>query len=321
MPLDHYVSQVHLKNFYSPKLGSLMYAIRKSDLKLFTPNAQSVCRIEEGSTNSYLREDRVVEEFLKGIEPKYNAVLAKLAADKIDLECIYVIAGFIAYVLACSPAGMRIQSEPLKGSVEETARSLDSKGSFPPPPPELGGESLTVLLRSGKVHVVTDPKYPQAIGIASILSSTITFGNFKWEILINPFDDSAFFTSDFPVAIEMTEDLRVLNRIAPLSPNLAIRIRPDLSLARERTDFSFSGFRRSIRKLTRPEVISVNRLIVRCAETTVFFRDNYEWVPKFAKKNARFRIEPRTRRIPYGNGTLLWFTQEVSETWSDSLGT
>ena len=79
MPLDHYVPQVHLRNFYSPTLGSLMYAIRKSDLKSFTPNAQSVCRIEDGSTNLYLREDRAIEEFLRGIEPKYNPALAKLS--------------------------------------------------------------------------------------------------------------------------------------------------------------------------------------------------------------------------------------------------
>lgn len=94
MSLDHFVSQVHLKNFCSPKLGNLMYAMRKSDLKLFTPDAKSVCGIEEGSTNSYLREDRFVEEFLKRIEPRYNIALGKLVADKIDSECIFVIAGF-----------------------------------------------------------------------------------------------------------------------------------------------------------------------------------------------------------------------------------
>ncbi|MDP2266480.1 MAG: DUF4238 domain-containing protein [Thiobacillus sp.] len=314
MPLDHYVSQVHLKNFYSPKLGDLMHAIRKSDLKSFTPNAKAVCRIEHGNTNSYLREDRAVEEFLTGIEPKYNTALAKLAANNVDSECIYVVAGFVAYILACSPAGMRIQSEPLKGVVEETAQTLDSQGGFPSPPPELGGESLADLLHSGKVRMEIDPKYPQALGIASILSRTITFGNFKWEILNNPFEDSPFFTSDFPVAIEKTEDFRVLNRIVPLAPSLAIRIRPDLSLDRERSDFSFSSFRHTARKLTRPEVMNINRLIVRCAETTVFFRDDYDWAPPFVKKNAAFRIEPRTQKIPHGNGTLLWFTQEVCET-------
>lgn len=321
VPLDHFVSQVHLKNFTSPKLGTLMYAIRKWDLKAFTPNAQSVCRIEDGSTNAYLREERTIEEFLKGVEPKYDAALAKLAANEVDAECVYVISGFVAYVLACSPAGMRIQSEPLRGMVEESSRVLDAKGTFPPPPPALGGASLSELLGSGKVRVEIDPKYPQAVGVASILDQTLTFGNFQWDILINPFDDSSFFTSDFPVAIEKTADPRILNRIAPLAPHLAIRIRPDLAFDRERADFSFSGFRRSVRMLNRQEVMSMNRLIVRCAETTVFFRDNHTWVPHFVKKNAGFRIEARTQRIPHGSGTLLWVTQDVCENASDTTGT
>jgi hypothetical protein len=65
MPLDHYIPQVHLKKFYSPALGDRMYAIRKTDLKIFTPNSKVVCGINDGSTNAYLREDRAIEEFLK----------------------------------------------------------------------------------------------------------------------------------------------------------------------------------------------------------------------------------------------------------------
>jgi hypothetical protein len=76
MPLDHYVSQVHLKKFCSLALGDLMHAIRKTNLKYFTPSSKDVCRIMDGSTNAYLREDRAIEEFLKTIEPNYNAALA-----------------------------------------------------------------------------------------------------------------------------------------------------------------------------------------------------------------------------------------------------
>jgi hypothetical protein len=293
-----------------------MYAIRKSDLKSFTTKARAVCRIEDGSTNSYLREDRLVEAFLKGIEPKYNVALAKLTADKIDPECIYVIAGFVTYVLVCSPGGMRIQSHPWTARVEEHARLLDSKGRLPTPPPQLGGKSLTELLESGNTRVKIDPKFPQAIGIASILHQIKRFGNFNWDILINPFDDSPFFTSDFPIAIEKSEQPRILNRIAPLAPNLAIRIRPDRSFDRERADFSFSSFRHTVRKLSRPEVLSINRLIVRCAENIVFFPDDYEWIPKFVKKNSQFRIEPKTRRVSDRTGTRLLFTLEVIETRS-----
>ena len=311
MSLDHFVSQVHLKNFYSPDLTGLMYAIRKSDLKLFTPDAKSVCRIEDGSTNSYLREDRIVEEFLKRIEPRYNAALEKLMADKIDPECIFVIAGFVAYVYACSPAGMRFNSDPLKAINEDMAMKLESRGLLPPPPPVLGGKTMTELLQSGDLQISIDPKYPQAIGIASILLLTITFGNFKWDVLINPFDKSPFFTSDFPIAIERTPGTRVLNKIVPLAPHLAIRIRPNLSYERKHPDYSFSAFRRTIRKLSRSEVMKINRLIVRCAETTVFFRDNYEWVASFVKKNANFRVEMRTVKRPYKKGNLLWTTQEI----------
>jgi hypothetical protein len=121
---------------------------------------------------------------------------------------------------------MRIQSAPLKAMVESTARALDAANAFPPPPAALGGARLTDLMRTGKIKVTVDPKYPQAIGIASILKMALTFANSAWDILKNPFGDCPFFTSDFPAAIEDSTDPRVLNRIVPLTPNLAVRIRP-----------------------------------------------------------------------------------------------
>jgi hypothetical protein len=125
MALDHYVSQVHLRNFNSPALGGLLHAIRKSDLKQFPTKSQDVCRIEEGSTNAYLTEDRAIEEFLKAVEPRYNASLAKLRDNKMDQEAITSIAGFAAYIVTCSPAAMRISSGPLKSVLKSTAALLD----------------------------------------------------------------------------------------------------------------------------------------------------------------------------------------------------
>lgn len=313
MPLDHYVSQVHLKNFYSPMLGNRMFALRKADMKAFTPDAQSVCRIEEGSTNRYLLEPRAVEEFLKDIEPRYNEAVTNVIEVDIRPQTVYVLAGFIAYVLSCSPAGIRIHSGPLKGVVEETGRMLDSKGEISVPPPTLGASSLTELFASGKVRVEIDPKYPQAIGIASILQRTNTFGNFVWEILVNE-TDSPFFTSDFPIAIEPTTDLRIINRIVPLTPRLAVRLHPDISLDTNAADFSFKGFRRKIRRASREEVVRINALLVRCAESTVFFSRNDDWVERFVRKNSYFRIESRTQRIPYQRGSLLFSSLKIVPT-------
>ena len=99
MALDRYVSQVHLKRFYSPGLGGkLMHAIRKTDLCYFTPNSAAVCRIEDGNTSPFLQEERAIEEFLRGIEPKYNPSVEKLSTNSIDYECIYTIAGFVSYI-------------------------------------------------------------------------------------------------------------------------------------------------------------------------------------------------------------------------------
>lgn len=294
-----------------------MYAIKKTDLTEFTPRARDVCRIQNGSTNEYLQDERVIEEFLKGIEPNYNRSLEKIRANTIDAECIYTIAGFVAYVVTCSPTAMRIKSSPLKGIVEKTSQLLDAKGEFPPPPPELGGKGLTDLLKEGTLQVKIDPKFPQAIGITSVLSHTSIFGNFRWEVLINRHDENPFFTSDYPIASEETSDLRIHNKIIPLAPDIAIRICPNLDFDKKELDFNFSGFSHKIRKLNRDEILKINRLIVRCAETTVFFRDLYPWVPVFVARNAKYRINPVTRKIPHGKGTVIWFTQEISDVFSD----
>jgi hypothetical protein len=311
MPLDHYISQVHLKKFNSPALGDRMYAIRKSDQKTFTPNSRAVCVVNDGSTNAYLLEDRAIENFLETIEPKYSSALEKLTAQKIDQECIYTIAGFVAYVISCSPAGMRIHSGPLKSTVETTAAMMEAAGMLPPPPPELAGASLTELLQKGAVRVKIDAKYPQAMGINSILERTATFGNFKWEILLNDFGDSPFFTSDFPAAIEKTNDPRILNRIVPLAPSLALRIRPDLSIERGHADFSFRNFGFHTRHISRQEVINLNCLIVRCAEDMVFYRDDHPWILPFIAKNRHYRVVPHTHKLRTAEGTLLISTQRV----------
>jgi uncharacterized protein DUF4238 len=202
MPLDHYIPQVYLRKFCAPVLDNRLYAIRKSNLKCFTPNPKAVCAIHDGSTNAYLRQDRAIEEFLKTIEPKYNSALEKLIEKRIDDECIYTIAGFVASVATCAPAAVRLQSGPLKNMLEIEATMLDAQGAFPSPPALLAGKTFTELLNSGDIKIVIDKKFPQAVGIASILKLAATYGNFTWEILHNDFADSPFFTSDFPVAIE-----------------------------------------------------------------------------------------------------------------------
>jgi hypothetical protein len=312
MPLDHFVSQVHLKNFISPALGNRFFAIRKSDMARFRSRPRDVCRIEDGSTNAYLRHDRAIEGFLKGVEPRYNAAVAALRDDKIDRDTVFVIAGFAAYVASCAPAAMRIGKEPLKAQVEVSATILDRQGVFERAPAALGGNTLTELLDDRMIHFEIDGKFPQALGIGSVVYWASVWGNSPWEVLHNGRADAPFFTSDFPIAIEQRAD-HIMNRIVPLAPDLAVRFIPDIRLSRSKPDLSFPGFRYRRRTLGRAEIIKVNRLIVQCAEDLVFFRDDRPWIDGFVRKHRYFRVDCITDKIPHGAGFLLVTRQRVIE--------
>lgn len=312
MPKDHYIPQVYLKKFYSKKLSNRLYALRKSDLKTFTPNTESICRIEEGNTNVYLNEDRAIEEFLKRIEPNYNKSVEKIISKNIDHECIYTISGLVAYIMTCSPTAIRLNSEPIKKAVEGGTKILEAHGKTLP---SLQGKTtITELLNKGDLEIGINPKYPQALGIASILGHVATFGNFKWEILHNPFVNSPFFTSDYPVATEKTADFRVSNRIIPLTPKLALRIRPDILINRASIDDSFKNFTCKIRYLNHKEVVYINRLIVQCAENQIFYSEDQAWIPLFIEKHRNYRLEPHTEILRVPGGTLQLSTEKIGLT-------
>jgi hypothetical protein len=310
MALDHYISQVHLRRFIAPDLKNRVHAIRKSDSRKFTPRPQDVCRIEEGSTNGYLTRDRVIEDFLKTIEPGYNAALAALQAGDPDASSVYILAGFVAFITSCAPAAMRLSVPPLESVLRTTAEFMDRQGKLAPAPAILGGKTLSELLRDGTVHFDVDGKFPQAMGIDTILQRTSAFGNARWEILLNTDTNSPFFTSDFPAALE-DDGTGLMNRLVPLAPDLAIRILPDPRQARAEPNLNFPNFRFRIRTLGRNEVAQINRLIVQCAENLVFYRDDHDWIEGFITKQKDFRIETLMDRIPDGRGVMHVARQRI----------
>jgi hypothetical protein len=310
MPLDHYVSRVHLKRFYAPKLGNRMYAIRKTDLKRFTPDAKSGCRVVDGSTNPYLQNERAIEEVLRVIEPRYNAATETLRQGKIDPRTVFVLAGFVAYIVGCSPASMRMTSGLVGQAVQMYTTAAEEAGNLPQPPAG-AAQTLEEMFQSGKIRVQVDPKYPQSEGINVMLRHITALGNFSWEALINPFDDSPFFTSDFPVAFEAGEQPRSVNRVVPLTPDLALRIRPDLSFNWRDADESLSRLRFSRHRLSRSEVHRINTMIVRAAEDLVFFYRDIDWIPRFVERNRNYRSDNVREEIPARGGSLVVFRHQI----------
>jgi len=293
-----------------------MYGVQKRTLKRFPCRSEDVCRIEEGSTNAYLQHQRAIEEFLGFVEPKYNAAIASARLGNLGSKSVSVavIAGFISYLMACSPAAMRQNSLWLEEVVKSTSYILDQQGKIPPEPKGLGNKAMTELLKSGEGVIDVDGKYPQALGISNIIDRMWAFGNFEWEVLINDVPGSPFFTSDYPVAIEFNPDPRLLNRIVPLAPDVAVRILPDINL-RKRIDpmpLDFPKFRFTMKKLRPKEVRAINKLLVRCAENLVFFRDDHPWVFPFIKKHARYWIEPTPQRIPADGRDFLFSSHRIA---------
>lgn len=311
MPLDHYISQVHLRKFYAPDLGERFYAIRKSDLRTFTQNSKNVCRIEEGNSNQYLEEPRAIEEFLKEVEPRYNFAIQKIIEGEINPEIIFIISGFLGYIMTCSPTAMRMKSVMLEEMVKEEARILDKKGTFPDTPKAFKGKSLTELIDSGAIKVDIDKKYPQAIGVTTIIDRTYEVGNFHWEILVNEHADSPFFTSDFPVAPESTRFDSPITKTIPLTPTLAIRITPKIELQGQEPDIGFKNFTCKYKKIQKRQADTINKLIVRSAENTIFYSKNLEWIPRFVERNRNFRTTTKLKIFPAEKGKFFWYRHTI----------
>lgn len=305
MPLDHYVSQVHLKRFYAPELGGKkMYAIRKTDGLASICGSTDVCRIEDGNTNNFLSEPRMIEEFAQLFEPKYNWACAVLERGEVHPDAVFVIASFAAFVMCCSPTGMRLSSAPHEARLQIEAQMMDRAELFDPTPPELGEKSVSELINEGSLVFDIDARYPQAIGIQSIIDLVTAFGNFHWDIVINKHADTPFFTSDFPVAVEASRDPRLVNRVVPLTPQLAVRICPRIELSGKKLERTFERFSFAVLGPSRHEILAMNRTIVRSAETNIYYSIAASWVERFVKKHAKFRVEIETENTAYGSGFL-----------------
>lgn len=313
MPLDHYISQVHLRKFTSDDPRGMLHAIRKRDLRRFIAWPKDVCRTEEGNTTEFLINPRAVERMLRHIEPQYNQALEKLRSNRIDQECIYSIAGFSTYVDCCSPGGIRIHLSPLAAQLQTTAKLMDRRGMFGKAPAALGNKSLTELLDDGTVIFDIDSKYPQALGISTLLDRLSLSGNSVWEVLDNPHVKSSFVTSDLPIAIEFPADAKQFSRTIPLAPDLAVRIIPDPTLARAARDFSFRRLRLSRRTLSEAEAMEINRQLIRCAESIVFSVAASPWIDALVAENRNYRIDAVNNVIPHKNGMLTISSMRVTQ--------
>lgn len=85
----------------------------------------------------------------------------------------------------------------------------------------------------------------------------------------------------------------------------------DIRLSGTKPDLTFAKFKAERHRLKRAEILDLNRLIVRCAEDHVFYRDDLAWVENFVAKNQCYRVEAVTHKLPHQSGDLLISTQRI----------
>lgn len=305
MPLDHYVPRVHLRKFYSAELTfRKLYRYPKSKAVCHPCGAEDVCRLQEGNTNTYIEDPRAIEEFLKLVEPKYNIAVENLLNGSHTFEDVLSIIGFCAYVSTCTPCAIRVGRDHLGAMVGEYAKALEARGDMPKLPEGLGYESLTEMLEDGFLDVTIDPKYPQAISISNILERVAVWAQSWCEVLINEHADTPFVTSDSPVALEFYRNRGEVSRVIPLSPRCAVRINPNIHASRDYIE-GIGKFSPGYKQVSRSEVKSINRNLVRCAEYSVFSSIKSSSLERLVKKNKNYYVFPKFDTVPTDNGKYL----------------
>lgn len=281
-----------------------MFAYRKSDGTEFFCGAKDVCRVNDGSTNTFLTEPRLIEEFLKKVEPHYSRACESLVSGNVQMDDVLALSGFVSFIIGCSPTAMRLGTRSLERLTYTEIELLDREGMLGPAPAELGGKTATELLQNGDIIIETDPKFPQAMGISGVVELMRAFATFHWDILINRQSDKfPFLTSDYPAAIEGVGRQIPAVRIVPLRPDLAIRIMPQIRPPNQ--PGLFAAFRYKLRKVSPSEVHKINTAIVRCAENIVFSPIRAGGIARLVRINAKYRIELEHTRTPQGTGFIL----------------
>jgi Protein of unknown function (DUF4238) len=307
LALDHYISQVHLKQFLRQSDSKLLIAVRKSDLTVFPPRPKDVCRVEDGSTNQYLTENRAVEEFLREIEPAYEPCLARLKNGEFDWECRQVFGGFLAYIQTYTPAALRMFDPMTRTLLTRTIKIFEKSGDLLPLDcpeiPDWHGKHMSQLTDEGKVRLNIDLKMPQAMATTQLLKIRQSLASSDVTIL-TPTGNGRFLTSDFPSVILTHHQNKFAQRFLPISPKFGLIFHTQTSIE-ERDQINHSFVKIGAQKLQ-----GINDEIIKAAENLVFSTHNYPWLLGKIKSLRHFRVEVEVQQV----GPMIFSQQRAMET-------
>lgn len=313
---DHFVAQTYLRGFTDEegllfpyyKNGRVVIGKRKSP--------KQVCYETDGDSNTYFDNPRILDEYLPRIENPWTSNIAKLTAGDVDADCRYEMGAYIAFLRSCTPTAKRLganaMSADLQPLVDKTlAEHLHELG-------EITYETRSAIekaIQERGIHAVVDEEYVHAVSIQNLIQAAHRFYCSHWLVLVNE-TDIPFITSDNPASLYHTEQNSLFAIVfVPLSPSIAVMIKPDFEIDRPTID-DVESYKHRGDDYANPKkdfVKHLNELIVKSAENLVLHSDKEEWVEALVSNHKNWRIESKTFELPYDREMIIIHRQMACE--------
>jgi hypothetical protein len=294
MAKDHYVAQTYLRGFGLVEKPDLVSVVRKSNLsRQDAISVKSICYEIDWSSNEYFTENpRAVEDFLKLFEPKWADCVRSVYADTYNATTKYLMAGYLAYLRACTPTAVRLGAGGLSDIIQHLYDTLEEKELSNPDTKYR--EVIETIREHGGTKVLIKEAFPKAMGINALIGAQKVFATSPWIVFKNE-TPVQFLTSDNPVCLQYWNASRC-DLYCPLTPLLAIVIHPLRDTEPREGD--------SLGSLKPEGVEMLNRLMVQSAEDKVIFNEHLG-VEDLVKKYQDWRVELQTLNIPVERGNLM----------------
>lgn len=262
---DHYVARTYLKNFSIPNKPGLVNVIRKSNLQQLTDiHVGDICHKKDWSTNEYFAgKERIVENYLGLYEPRWTGCVNVLRNADFDFETKSNMAGYIAYLSACTPTAARIAHISAEESAQ-LAYDMIERRERRKVSRDLQDKIADFESKYGRLQVQVRDHFPKAVGINGLPKLHETLLTFRWVILRNE-TGIPFITSDNPVCRNYENERGACDLYCPITPEIAIIIESSHQRTEEHDALGL---------ITEDGVGRFNELIVKSAEDMVIFGES-----------------------------------------------
>ncbi len=294
MAKDHYVAQTYLKGFGLTSNRDFINIVRKSNLSRHNAiPIKSICYEVDWSSNEYFADNpRAVEDFLKLVEPKWADCVRSISANTYDATTKHLIAGYLAYLRACTPTAVRLGVGGLSHIVQHLYDKLEEKELLDPNSKHR--EAIETIRKHGGTKALIKQAFPKALGINSLIGVQDLLATSPWIVFKNE-NPVQFLTSDNPVCLKYW-NANQCDLYCPITPRLAIIIHPLHDTESRQSD--------SVGAIKPQGVEILNRLMVQSAEDKVIFNE-HAGVEDLVKEYQDWRVELRKIDIPLENGHVL----------------